>query len=309
MQITVVFAKQRWLYFFHPSPWICLMKTPSIIDMRVRPPAAGFEKLALYWDKPRIERMTRDLGFEPPPSYRHDSMAECLAEMDDAGIATGVITGRASGTRMGRVENDDIARVVDAHGSRFIGYAGLDIADVAQARVQLRKILDESVFKGVVIESGCADEPKYADDASLDVLFGDCEDAGVPVLLMAGGNAGPDVTYSHPVQIDRLAARHPKLPIVSAHGSWPWVNEILGVAYRRTNVWVSPDMYIFLPGGQMYIEAANGYLRDRFLFGTAYPALPFGETVERFTRLPFSDDVIDRLLYRNAARLLGLSAD
>ena len=42
--------------------------------------------------------------------------------------------------------------------------------------------------------------------------------------------------------VDRLAARHPKLQIVSAHGSWPWVNEILGVAYRRTNVWVSPDM-------------------------------------------------------------------
>jgi hypothetical protein len=92
---------------------------------------------------------------------------------------------------------------------------------------------------------------------------------------MAGGNAGPDLTFSHPVQVDRLADRHPKLQIIAAHGSWPWVTEILGVAFRRTNVWVSPDMYLFLPGGQMYVEAANGYLQDRFLFGTAYPALPF----------------------------------
>lgn len=282
------------------------MNPPAIIDMRVRPPAAGFEKLALYWDKPRIERMTRDLGFEPPASYGHDSLSECLKEMDEAGITTAVITGRRSGERMGSVANEDIARVVAAHDRRFVGYAGLDIADVERSRAELRGILESSKFRGVVIESGCAQEPKYADDSSLSALFGDCEDAGMPVLLMAGGNAGPDVTYSHPVQIDRLAARHPKLQIVSAHGSWPWVNEVLGVAYRRPNVWVSPDMYIFLPGWQMYVEAANGYLRDRFLFGTAYPALPFKETVDRFLQLPFRADVLERVLHGNAARLLDM---
>ena len=30
------------------------------IDIRVRPPAPGFETLALYWDKPRIIGMGRD---------------------------------------------------------------------------------------------------------------------------------------------------------------------------------------------------------------------------------------------------------
>ena len=78
--------------------------------MRVRPPASGFEGLALYWDKARIQRMTRDLGFEPPASYLHDSLPDCLAEMDAAGIELGVITGRRAGQRMGRVDNDAIAR-------------------------------------------------------------------------------------------------------------------------------------------------------------------------------------------------------
>jgi predicted TIM-barrel fold metal-dependent hydrolase len=262
------------------------MPAQTIVDMRVRPPAAGFDQLALYWDKPRIERMTRDLGFEPPPSYSNGSLSECIAEMEEAGVRLGVITGRSSGARMGRVDNDAIAGVVERNPGRFIGYAGVDIADVPAARVQLRKVIEEKKFRGVVIESGCADVPLYAEDESLRPLFGDCEDAKMPVLLMAGGNAGPDLTYSHPVQIDRLAARHPKLQIVSAHGSWPWVTEVLGVAYRRTNVWLSPDMYMFLPGWQMYLEAANSYLQDRFLFGTAYPALPFKETVDRFLRMP-----------------------
>ena len=282
------------------------MTKHKVIDMRVRPPAPGFESLGLYWDKPRIARMTRDLGFGAPPSYLNNSMEDCLAEMDEAGVERAVITGRLAGERMGRVDNKDIAALVARHPDRFIGYAGVDIADVKAARLALRDILESPHFKGAVIEAGCANVPLYADDATLTPIFGDCEDAGLPVLLMAGGNAGPDMTYSHPVQIDRLAARHPKLQIIAAHGSWPWVNEIIGVAYRRTNVWLSPDMYMFLPGWQMYVEAANGYMQDRFLFGTAYPAMPFSETVNRFVQLPFDESVIDRLLYGNAARVLAL---
>lgn len=276
---------------------------PRVIDMRVRPPAKGFDGLALYWDRPRIYPMTRELGFEPPPSYVNESFDEMLAEMDAAGIEKGVITGRQGSARMGTVANRDIEAVVSAHPGRFIGMGGIDTGSLGIARQHIQEILDSPHLMGAVVESGCADEPKYADDADLDPVFGDLEDAGIPVLLMAGGNAGPDVTYSHPVQIDRIAARHPDLQIVAAHGSYPWVQIILGVAYRRRNVWVSPDMYLFMPGWRDYVDAANGYLQDRFLFATAYPALPFEETVDRFLTLPFRDDVRDKLLYANAARL------
>ena len=281
------------------------MPQRQAIDMRVRPPAPGFETLGLYWDKPRIIGMTRDVGFEPPPSYVAGSLPDCLAEMTVAGITLGVVTGRMAGRRLGRVSNSAIGELVSRHPDRFIGYGGVDIADVTEARAEIRRILEDERFEGVVVESGCADDPKYADDPSLAPIFGDCEDAGVPVLLMAGGNAGPDLTFSHPVQIDRLAARHSRLQIIAAHGSWPWITEILGVAFRRGNVWVSPDMYLFLPGGQLYVEAANGYLQDRFLFGRAYPPMPFKETIERFCRLPFAEEVLDKLLFGNAERLLG----
>lgn len=277
----------------------------KIIDLRVRPPAAGFESMALYWDKERIAQMGRDIGFEPAPSYLSESVEACVAEMDAAGVAIGVVTGRLSGKRLGRVENAAIVDLIRRYPGRFWGMGGVDLDDMQAARRQVEEISGSADLCGAVFESGCAENPRYADDPELVPLFGACEDAGLPVLLMAGGNAGPDLSYSNPAQLDRLAARHPKLDIVAAHGSWPWVNEILGVAYRRKNVWVSPDMYIFLPGGQMYVEAANGYLQDRFLFGTAYPALPFESTIERFLQLPFRAAVLPKLLHENAQRLLG----
>lgn len=277
----------------------------KIIDLRVRPPAAGFQTMALYWDKERVAQMGRDIGFEPAPSYQSELVEACIAEMDEAGIATGVITGRQSGKRLGRVENSAIVDLVQRHPGRFWGMGGIDLDDLALGKQQVEETICSSHLCGAVFESGCADNPRYTDDPEFTPLFGACEDAGLPVLLMAGGNAGPDLSYSNPVYLDRLAARHPKLQIVSAHGSWPWVNEILGVAYRRKNVWVSPDMYVFLPGGQMYVEAANTYLQDRFLFGTAYPALPFKPAVDRFVGLPLRDAVVPKLLHENAQRLLG----
>ncbi|MPZ44317.1 MAG: amidohydrolase family protein [Betaproteobacteria bacterium] len=57
---------------------------------------------------------------------------------------------------------------------------------------------------------------------------------------------------------------------------------------------------------QDYINAANGFLAERFLFGTAYPLLPFKDGVEAMLRLGLKESVMDRVLYENAAELLGI---
>lgn len=66
------------------------------------PAAAGFETMALYWDKERVAQMGRDIGFEPAPSYMSESVDDCIAEMDEAGIGVAVVTGRLSGQRLGQ---------------------------------------------------------------------------------------------------------------------------------------------------------------------------------------------------------------
>jgi len=277
----------------------------GIIDFVVRPPAAGFQTSALYSDKPRIMRMTRDIGHASPPSYLNDSLDQCLAEMDAAGIRLGVVPGRQAGKRMGRVENAAVAALAGSHPQRFAGMGSIDL-ERADLLAQLDTVLADARLRGAVIEPGAAERPLLADDPVLRAAFGHCEDAGLPVQLLIGGNSGPDLAFSDPVQIDRLAARHPKLQIVVVHGAWPWVTQILGVAYRRTNLWIVPDMYLQLPGTQLYVDACNGYLQDRFLFASAYPALPFGAAVDFFRTLPIRPAVLPKLLHANAARLLAL---
>lgn len=277
-----------------------------VIDFRLRPPFGAFRELIAFKDAVRTTRLARDLGFEIAPSVRERSMDLLLREMDAAGVCRGVITGR-TGTVFGSVGNEVIEQVVAAHPGRFVGMAYVAPHDRKAAVAEIDRAIGAG-FKGIVIEPGLALPPMHLDDPRLYPVYAHLEDRRIPLVFMAGGNAGPDLTYSSPEHIDHVARDFPALRIVSAHGNWPWVGEILHVCYRRPNIYLSPDMYLFggLPGARDYINAANGFMADRFLFGSAYPVLPVEKAVPEFLKFPLREDVVDRVLYGNAQRLLGL---
>jgi predicted TIM-barrel fold metal-dependent hydrolase len=163
-------------------------------------------------------------------------------------------------------------------------------------------------FKGVTIEPGAYPVPLYADDRKLYPIYAHLEDRKVPTVIMTGGNAGPDLSYSDPITLDRVAGDFPNLRIVVSHGNWPWVNQILHVAFRRSNVSLSPDMYFHkAPGMDEYLMAAVSWMAERFFFATAYPLVPLKEYTEWFVRLPLKPANMERILYRNTAELLGIS--
>ena len=136
-----------------------------------------------------------------------------------------------------------------------------------------------------------------------------CEDAAIPVIIMAGGSAGPDLSYTQPDHLDRVAADFPNLNIVVSHGGWPWVHQVLHIAFRRSNIYLSPDQYLAqLPGMDDYIKAADGFLADRFLFASSYPFTPVKDYAAWFKRLQIRPESMEKVLYRNAARLLRLDA-
>jgi predicted TIM-barrel fold metal-dependent hydrolase len=121
------------------------------------------------------------------------------------------------------------------------------------------------------------------------------------------GPTTPNFEHTDPAPIGRIARQFPNLNIVVYHGCYPYVNEIIGVAFRYENVNLVPDMYIFQPGSNLYVEAANTFLRDQLLFATSYPFRAMRQTVDDFLNLGFNEEVLDKVLYQNAERVLNLS--
>ena len=45
-----------------------------------------------------------------------------------------------------------------------------------------------------------------------------------------------------------------------------------------------------------YIQAASGFMRDRFLFGTAYPLCPLVEYTKWFLQLPIKPEIMEGMV-------------
>jgi uncharacterized protein len=277
----------------------------KIIDFRLRPPLRGFLDMVMYTNAPRRNIYTRQLGLEPAASAEQKSMDLLLDDMRAVNVVAGVVTARVS-DYFGSVSNDDVAAMCKDYPGKLYGLAAVDPTDRKRAIQQIDAALAAG-FKGVTIEPGAYPVPLYADDRRLYPIYAHLEDCHVPTVIMTGGNAGPDLSYSDPVTLDRVAGDFPNLRIVVSHGNWPWVTEILHVAYRRTNVSLSPDMYFHnMPGMDDYLKAANSWMAERFFFATAYPLAPLKEYTEWFVRLPLKPENMERIVYRNAAELLGI---
>jgi uncharacterized protein len=88
---------------------------------------------------------------------------------------------------------------------------------------------------------------------------------------------------------------------------WPWVQEIIHVAFRRSNLYLSPDMYLpNLPGMDDYLRAANGFMQDQMLFGTAFPFCPLKPNTDWFLTYPWKPEALEKVLRGNAEKLLGI---
>ena len=276
-----------------------------IIDFRLRPPFEGLVGTQMY-EPATIAWINRVMGTatpDGPPSAVEGSMPKAVAEMDEAGIGIGVVQGRhRPGTH---IPNEALRRLTLTYPGRFVALASVNVLDTGEAAAQMATAIGEYGFPGISLDLGALG--LHVDDAKAYAVYEMCAARGAFVAITLSMLGSQQLEMVAPGALDRAARDFPNVQFVSAHGSYPFALEAIGVAMKRANVWLAPDMYMtHAPGAELYIQAANGYLQDRMLFGTSYPYTPMKETVERFLRLPMSSEVRDKLLYRNARRLLRL---
>ncbi len=226
-----------------------------------------------------------------------------VAEIRESGISAAVVVGRE--TPALTVSNDRIYDLTSRYDELVgIGSVNPQVRSAGGTAVEIRRAMNELRLAGINIEPGFGAPPLKADDSVLFPVYETCSDLGVPVCLMSGPTS-PGLELTDPAPVGRVAAAFPDLRIVCYHGFYPYTNEMIGIAFRYENVFVVPDMYIFLPGGRLYVEAGNGFMREQLLFGTSYPFRAMKQTVDDFIALGWRDDVLDLVLHKNAERVLG----
>ena len=227
-----------------------------------------------------------------------------VREIKDTRITASVIVGRD--TPGIKHSNDEIHAMVKGQ-KELVGVGSIDPhrVGIKAAVLEVERAVKVLGLKAINVEPGFGSPPRPADDALLFPIYDACDQLGVPVTIMSGPTA-PSLDMVRPAAVGHVARAFPNLTIVCYHGFYPFVNEIIGVAFRWTNVVIVPDMYIFAPGGGLYVEAANGCLRHQILFGSSYPFRPMAQSINDYRMLGFDESVIDDVMYGNAKRVLKL---
>jgi len=284
-----------------------------IIDARVRPPYKSLQQVLAPAPgaHPGVKKSPLVSGYERTPSMVQKSLDLFMKEMDEAGVDKGILVGRQAGHRV--VSNDDIAELRDGYPDRFpVAIAGIGGSNVEAAVHEVERVIASMGFRGIAMDPGWSVPPLYVDDRSLYPIYSKCADLGGVLYLTCSLMQGPDISYAEPTRIQRVANDFPALQIVVVHGAFPFTNEMLGVMIANAplgNLWVAPDFFQFIPGfagAQDWVDASNHYIGDRMLYASSYPVRPLKQSLDEFRRFSYRTGVLENLLAKNAANLLGV---
>ncbi|MDR2330511.1 MAG: amidohydrolase family protein [Comamonas sp.] len=279
-----------------------------VIDMRCRPAflhnffgatPGSPEHDTARWLNRRVGTRGSDKHFEE--SLTQDGFLQAVR---DAGLSQAVVVGRHTPSQ--HLPNDSIHQIVQGH-RELLGIAGVDpVLQGEQAALdEIERAIKVLGLRGIDLEPGFGDPARHPDDPVYWPIYERAQALGVPLFLMSGPTT-PDPSFNDPARLAKVAQAFPDLPLVVYHGYWPRVQEAIGLAFRYANVYLVPDMYVFQPGSQAYVQAANQFLGDQLLFGSSYPFRPIRQSIDDFLALGFDEAVLPKLLHGNAARILKL---
>lgn len=153
------------------------------------------------------------------------------------------------------------------------------------------------------------------DDRQLYPLWETIAELGVPAMVDVGttgmgagmpGGMGSRIEHAHPLALDNLAADFPGITFIAAHPGWPWVEEMTAVALHKGNVFWELSGWAPKYFPDSLKKDIRGRLRDKVMFGSDHPSLPYERIFREWDELGYKDEVLEAVFHGNAERVLRI---
>lgn len=277
-----------------------------------------------------IIAIAKELGFDPK-LILNGTPERLVSEMDEACIDKTVIVGLDyeyifRGKVSYKEYNNIVAEYLKEYPDRLIGLAGIDPRRGKEAIQELERCVEELGFKGVKLWPLTG---FYPDDQKYYPFYERVEDLGAIILCHTG--LGPTRTYlkyCRPIYVDTVAVDFPKIKIIMAHMSDPWINEGVAVARKNPNVYLDISalelVFKMAPFAffQNLLQAKMSCGIEKILFGSDWPLFTpilslkgYVEGLKKMKLPPpiklmgmpeFTDEEAAKILGGNAVKIFGL---
>jgi len=243
-----------------------------------------------------------------------EEMARDFIELDIKAVLMPIDSETAMGIPF--FGNDYAASMVQRFPEAFIGsFAGIDPWKGKMAIKELDRAVKELGMIGVKFQQ--AMQAFFPNDRQFYPLYEKCVELKVPVLFHAGttgagaglpGGGGFHLKYTRPIPyIDDVAADFPDLTIICAHPAWPWQEEMIAVLLHKPNVYNDLSGWSPKYFSDSLKKEIGGRLQDKMLFGSDYPTLAPQRWLKDFESLNYKPEITEKVLYKNALRVLNLN--
>jgi predicted TIM-barrel fold metal-dependent hydrolase len=231
-----------------------------------------------------------------------------LAAMDDAGIATGVLTAGLSDPdrahRVGGYAAEDFIAIAEEHPGRFLVSATVDRATKPLDNV--RRVRELAQHPAVVLFRVAPLVEQYELNHRLYYpVYAAIAEAGLPVSINVGV-PGPQVRSrcQDPVLLEDVLIDFPTLPIIGAHMGHPYEALLIQYMLKWPQLHIMTSAYLATymdPAMVKFMDSSRG--RGRLLFASDHPVIPAKKALDAAQALPLSDAGMAEFLGGAATRL------
>ena len=274
----------------------------------------GLKAEELYRMKTSMGEQELRKALSPKMKKMATPLEDFVKQLDEMGVEKAVIFNLDEETPSGfcGLPNDYYADIVKKYPDKFIGLAGIDPLKGMHAVREIRRSYDLGL-RGVGVRPFMFGIPP--NHAKMYPIYCTCVELDIPIWFHLSINYSTlTMEVERPVYLDIVAQDFPELKIIAGHGGWPWVNEMVAVAWRNRNVYI--DIASYLPkyigmqgtGWEPLMHFGNSVLQDKILFGSTQVLM--GQSIKQLAdgvmALPLKEEVKSKWLYHNAASLFGL---
>jgi predicted TIM-barrel fold metal-dependent hydrolase len=280
-----------------------------LIDYSSRPPIAEIS-LAPATHLQNYDRVYAHPADSPAEG---DALGRYIATYDALAAEHVVIKARDLQSTFGvKLANESVAAFCRDHGPRYIGFAGVDPHKGMAAVRELEHAVRSLGLRGLNLQ--CFEHKLAINDKLMYPLYAKCIELDIPVNVHCGINFSTQssMAYGQPYLLDEVMTHFPELRVCAAPPGWPWVHELIGVAWKHANVmiglvFVKPKLLAVPDSGYgPLLQYGRTLLRDRIIFGSGFPRLSPARALREIDELGLPDDVRERWLYGNAKAFLRL---
>lgn len=236
------------------------------------------------------------VGYEPQ---------EFIARLDEQGVERVFVPSLKQylyrDRKLVSVPWESIAELIARYPDRISGLYGIDPWSGLKGVKELEKAVTQYGFVGGHVHPFGFDTP--TNDYRYFPFYTKCAELDVPVEFQVGHSAEfMPSAHGRPILLDTIAIYFPELKLIGAHHGWPWVEEMIAMAWKHPNIYVATSGHAPKYWDPKMVNFLNSRRRGmgKVLWGTDYPLIQHDESLSQVEELGLKPEA-RQLLLRDAA--------